>query len=443
MTTRRDLKARVCAEIDRHADRLLALTDTVLRRPETGYRESGTAKLVREQFEAMGLRPRTGLARTGVRATIRGRGARRTVAVLGELDALLTPGHPFADPVSGAAHACGHNAQIAAMVGAGLGLLPVAGMLDGDVVLFAVPAEECIELDWRCRRREAGDFEFLVGKAELIRLGEFDDIDMAMLTHAGGPATGPLLRVGNSANGALFKRVRYAGRAAHAGAAPWEGVNAAKALALGLASIDAQRETFRDSDRVRVHHLVTECGDAVSAVPEQARMEMVVRARGIDGMRGAGSIADRSLRAGALGLGAAVDIMTLGGYLPLATDAPLDDLVFANATELVGGEAVERDAGHLSWSTDMGDLGHVMPVAHPIAASGCSAGHHSAGYYVTDPGLAALLPAKVMACTVVDLLCSGARAADAVLDRSGPKLSTKDYLALRRGLDAVTTGARG
>lgn len=437
MTTVAELKTRVCAEIDRQADQLLALNEEILRTPETGYRETRTAELVRDRFGAMGLRSRTGLARTGVKTRIRGRSSRRTVAILGELDSLIVSGHPFADPVTSAAHACGHNAQIAAMIGAGLGLLSVADDLDGDVVLFAVPAEECIELDWRCDRLAAGDFEFLLGKAELIRLGEFDDVDMAMLTHAGGPSSDPLIRVGNSANAALVKRVSFGGRAAHAGAAPWDGVNAAKALNLALTAIDAQRETFRDVDGVRVHHLVTECGDAVSAVPARARMEMMVRARDLDALARASDTVDRSLRAGALAFGATVEIMTVSGYLPLATDEPLDDVVYGNAVDLVGDGSVERDAGHLSWSTDLGDLGHLMPVAHPISASGCDAGHHSDTYYVTDGGHAVILPAKVMACTVVDLLCDGARGADRVLEHAGVKLTKEEYLRLRRGFDTT------
>lgn len=431
------LKDRVSAEIDRHTDRILALAEDILRHPETGYRESRTAALVRDQFTAMGLRPRTGLARTGVKARISGRNSRRTVAILGELDSLLVSGHPFADPVTSAAHACGHNAQIASMVGAGLGLRVVADALDGDVVLFAVPAEECIELDWRGERRAAGEIEFLLGKAELVRLGEFDDVDMAILTHSGGPSTDPLIRVGNSANGALVKRVTYTGRAAHAGAAPWDGINAAKALNLGLAAIDAQRETFGDVDGVRIHHLVTESGEAVSAVPARARMEMVVRARDVDAMTRASSTVDRSLRAAALAFGASVEIATLSGYLPLVTDPPLDELVYANAAGLVGASRVQRDTGHLSWSTDMGDLGHLMPVAHPIAAGGCGAGHHSSAYYVTDAVHAAVLPAKIMAHTVLDLLADGARAADRVLATAPPKLDKDTYLALRRGFDTT------
>jgi metal-dependent amidase/aminoacylase/carboxypeptidase family protein len=40
--------------------------------------------------------------------------------MLGELDALVVAGHPDGDPATGAAHACGHNAQVAALMGAAM-----------------------------------------------------------------------------------------------------------------------------------------------------------------------------------------------------------------------------------------------------------------------------------------------------------------------------------
>ena len=318
--TKEELKARVCEEIDRQSDRIVAIGDAILRTPETGFREVTTARRVAEEFAAMGLSYREGLARAGVRARMRGRASRRTVAILGELDALPVPDHPFADPITGAAHACGHNAQVASMIGAGLGLQAVIDQLAGDVVLFAVPAEECVELDWRLRRREARELEFVAGKAELLRLGAFDNVDLALMTHAGvGDVTG----APRSMNGALVKRVRFRGRASHAGAAPWDGVNAFKALTLALAAIDAQRDTFRDEDAVRVHQLVTHAGEAENVVPASAQMQMMVRARTVDAMHDASGKVDRALRAGALAMGAQVEISTMAAYLPLTVDEPL------------------------------------------------------------------------------------------------------------------------
>ncbi len=84
----------------------------------------------------------------------------------GELDSILIPSYPFADPQTGAAHACGHNASITGMLGAGMGLIDsgVMAELDGNISLMAVPAEELVELEYRNRLRQEDRIVFLAGK---------------------------------------------------------------------------------------------------------------------------------------------------------------------------------------------------------------------------------------------------------------------------------------
>ena len=91
--------------------------------------------------------------------------------VQGELDALLVPDHPRANPETGAAHACGHNAQIAGLIGAATALTDpnILRELSGSIVLMAVPAEEYVEVEYRHRLVKDGQLEFLGGKPELIR----------------------------------------------------------------------------------------------------------------------------------------------------------------------------------------------------------------------------------------------------------------------------------
>jgi len=103
--------------------------------------------------------------------------------VLGELDALVVAGHPEGDAETGAAHACGHNAQIAGMLGAAIGLLDAKAFdqLAGRVAFFSVPAEEYGDIEWRIAQARAGKLEFLGGKARaaaartLRRRGPGDD----------------------------------------------------------------------------------------------------------------------------------------------------------------------------------------------------------------------------------------------------------------------------
>jgi metal-dependent amidase/aminoacylase/carboxypeptidase family protein len=143
------------------------------------------------------------------------------------------------------------------------------GQLDGTSSSSPCPAEECIEVDWRLEPPRAGKLEFIVGKAELIRLGEFDDVDMITITHTPARADGTLATVGDTHNGCVVKRARFIGKAAHAGAHPHLGVNALKAATLALSAIEHQRETFRDEDGIRVHPIITRGGEAVSAIPER------------------------------------------------------------------------------------------------------------------------------------------------------------------------------
>src|SRR5580658_4719990 len=116
MATKDELKQAVCAAIDRHGNEIIAIGETILHHPETGFNEHKTAKLVAEQMQALGLAPQTGLALTGVKGRLGGAAAGPRVAIVSELDSLRTSDHPLADPHTGAAHSCGHNAQIAGML---------------------------------------------------------------------------------------------------------------------------------------------------------------------------------------------------------------------------------------------------------------------------------------------------------------------------------------
>ena len=309
------LKRAACAAIDAQAQRLTAFGRDILAHPELGYKETRTAGKVLEAFASLGLTDVTRPARTGVKGWL-WRGAGPRVAVIGELDAVLSPGHPFADKATGAAHACGHNAQLASMLGCAVGLRAVADSLAGSVCLLAAPAEEYVEIGWRAGLRRAGEVQYLGGKQQLIAEGAFDDIDMAMMVHSETDAPQPRAVVAGAAGGFIGKELRFLGKEAHAGGAPWEGVNALNAASLAIAAIHANRETFRDEDHVRVHPIITKGGDLVNTVPADVRMESYVRAASVQAMRTANAKVNRAARGAAYAVGARVEIDDMPGYLP-------------------------------------------------------------------------------------------------------------------------------
>lgn len=427
-----DLKRRVQAEIDRHAGELVRITKSILKHPETGFKEVKTSRMVSETFKRLGLQPRDGIAITGVKARMDGAAKGPNVVVMGELDSNIVPDHPLADKETGAAHACGHPCQIGSMLGVAFGLTAdgVLPQLSGSVTYIAAPAEEYLELEWRMELRSRGKIEFLGGKPELIRLGELDDADICMLTH-----TSPELKgfgIAETNNGMVGKTVRFRGRAAHAGGAPHLGINALNAAQIALAAIHAQRETFKDEDHIRVHPIITKGGSVVNAVPDDVRMETYVRGASVKSILEANERVDRALRAGALATGATVEIATAPGYLPLNQHAPLADIWERNAAALVGEEAI-ASIGHRGGSTDMGDVSHLVPTIHPYVG-GTSGRGHSEDYMIEDFDLAVVKAAKAMAATVVELLADGADAGRGIVSGFKAPMTRKQYLALTTGL---------
>jgi amidohydrolase len=435
MVSKDELKRQACEAIDRHADAIIGLGETILRNPETGFNEVRTAALVAERMGALGLSPRTGLALTGVKGRLAGRTPGPRLAFIGELDSLRTSEHPLADPVTGAAHSCGHNAQIAGMLGAAVGLcdVQVSGHLAGEIIFFAVPAEEFIDVEERAGRVAKGEIEFMLGKPELVAKGYFDDVDMAMMIHTGsrdGSKTRALLA--ESSNGALVKQIRFIGRAAHAGSLPQLGVNALNAAMIAMNAISAQRETFWEKDTIRIHPIITKGGDAVSVVPAEVTMETFVRGGSLEAIVDANKKVDRCLRAGAMAMGAEVEIHTIPGYLPQRNDKQLGH-IFGGNVEALFGPGEFHIGGHRTGSTDMGDLAHMMPVIHPyvIAAQGKA---HGADWRIDEPQHGYLTPAKLLAMTAIDLLYGDAAPANEILANFQPAMTKDAYLSFQRGL---------
>ena len=101
MTTIADLKQRVAAAIDDRRSKIIAVGETIMGRPELGFKEFETAALVAETFAELELDYRTGLAITGVSARIEtgrprphARVDRRARRPDGSWPPAREPGHP-------------------------------------------------------------------------------------------------------------------------------------------------------------------------------------------------------------------------------------------------------------------------------------------------------------------------------------------------------------
>ncbi|MBP85564.1 MAG: amidohydrolase [Planctomycetaceae bacterium] len=429
MTDPKTRKQQICEAIDRRRNDIINIGESIMDAPELGFKETQTAERVKQTFEQAGLMFEDGLALTGVKAVLRGAKAGPTIALMGELDALQVPDHPRADPVSGAAHACGHNAQIAGLMGAAMGLsdTDVAEHLSGNIVFFAVPAEEYVEISYRIGLVKERKTSFLTGKQELIKLGHFDDIDMAVMIHSTSPDVNEgSMGLAPSSNGFLAKNIRFLGKASHAGGFPERGINALYAAQLALSAINAQRETFRDQDCVRVHPIITKGGDLVNIIPAEVCMETYVRAKTPDAIVDAAQKVDRALRGAAMAMGCQVEIETVPGNLPLRNDPGLAE-IFRDAAGPLLGKDNYRDHPHGGGSTDAGDLSQMMPVLHPMM-TGAVGAHHQIDWCIADHENGYVTPAKTLAMMAVDLLSDDAAKARRILSEHNPAMTKEEYL---------------
>jgi len=145
--------SRVEAAVDAETPKVVAWRRDLHANPELGFAETRTAALVAEHLRGLGLEVRTGVGRTGVVGILRGGRPGRTVALRADMDALPVleaTGLPFASTATGTymgatvpvAHACGHDAHIAMLMGAAEVLAGMKDDIPGTIVFIFQPAEE-------------------------------------------------------------------------------------------------------------------------------------------------------------------------------------------------------------------------------------------------------------------------------------------------------------
>ena len=148
--TKEELKEKVVKAIEENKDIIIAAGRKIYSNPEFGYKEFETTKTVREFFKnEFNIETEDKIAYTGCRARINEDKKGPKIALLGELDGISCSEHCDANSI-GASHTCGHNVQIAGMLGAAVGLIKsgVYKELDGKIDFMATPAE-CSSGAWR------------------------------------------------------------------------------------------------------------------------------------------------------------------------------------------------------------------------------------------------------------------------------------------------------
>ncbi len=432
MRTLEEVKKAVIAAVERRSDEIIAMGDYVWKNPEPGYREYKTSKYAVDKLRSLGLEVRDKLAITGMRADLDSGRPGPVLALLGEMDSLIIPSHPECDKSTGAVHACGHNSHITAMVGAAMALVDSGAAEDfsGKVAFIGTPAEECIEIDWRNQLMSEGKIGAIGGKAELIREGVFDDVDMAIMNHIGART-----HYGTQDhNGFVCKSVSFRGRSCHA-ARPSGGVNAMHAATLAIHALGLLNATF--PDEARVHGIITSGGNVVNVIPDRSGLEYMLRAPTLEAVEELSRSFDRAMKGAAMAMGAAVEIKTSAGYMPLFNDLELSRIFIDLVKENITTDTEFRiKSVFAKSSTDMGDLSVIMPAVH-CDIPGSSGSSHGKDYVIADKWKAYVDNAKLLALMAVELLYGDAGRGRAIAANREGKISIQDYLARMNAFSGV------
>lgn len=432
---------RFLAAVEKHVELMQSTFAYIWKNPETGFREWKTHACLKEVFLSLGYSLTEAGNIPGFTAEADTGRPGPTILVFGEMDGLIVPGHPDADPVTGAVHACGHACQTAALAGLAAALKEPGALdgLSGKVRFVVVPAEEGIEFDFRQQLKKDGVISYTRGKTEFLHRGLLDGGEISLLIHTntGKPHRGSM---NGGSNGLISKSVRFEGVATHA-AAPYKAINALYAANLALNAINALRETFRDDNHIRVHPILSQAGTSVNSIPNHVVLETYVRGANMDAVVAANKKVNRAIAASAAALGAKVRITDEAGSFPRWTDRTVFPLV-ENAMDAVL-EGYDCDAGR--WGvgcSDMGDMASLMPTVQAYV-TGVEGKEHGVDYRIYDVDSAVADGARILLLTIRQLLENDAQKAREAVDAYKPRFASREEFfalkhAITREFDAVT-----
>ncbi|MDH7488638.1 MAG: amidohydrolase [Anaerolineae bacterium] len=304
--------------------RLVEIRRRLHQYPELGFQEHQTAEYIAGLLASLGLKPRTGVGKTGVVADM-GAG-RPIVALRADMDALPIQEEndvPYASRNPGVMHACGHDVHMACLVGAAILLREHS--LPGTVRLIFQPSEE------------EQDAEGQSGAMRMVAEGVMDGVSAVFGMHVddeayagtAGVRPGPVMAAADAF------RIVVRGQGSH-GAYPHKGVDPillAAQVVVSLNHVVARRISPLDSGVISIGSI--HGGTKSNIIPAEVEIKGTVRSftpevRGalFDGVRRACEVA----RA----LGGDYDVAIQEGYPPTVNDPELTRLAQRVGHELLG-----------------------------------------------------------------------------------------------------------
>jgi metal-dependent amidase/aminoacylase/carboxypeptidase family protein len=414
----------LCSFADQARDLIAAAEKTIWEHPELGFEEWQTHAYMKSEFEKLGYKVVEAGNVPGFYADLDTGRPGPKVLLTAEMDALLKPTHK--QNVDGKAHACGHHAQCAALLGVAYALQQ-PGALDGlcgSVRLMAVPSEELSGSNMPHRNQMVRDgiIRFTQGKVEFMSRGLLDGVDIAMMVHT-TVGNDHDFRCDAGCNGIMYKSIVFTANAPNA--------NAMQAATMAINGINTLWETFAQNQYASMWPRVD--------LSQKARSELTVSVscKELALQKQISQRIDRVLLGAAAATGTTLELQDNPGCGPLLHPKMLLELVAEVCAELVGADRVNFRSYWDRGGADMGDVSQVLPAIH-LNACGGSCGVHSDNFYIADLDRACVNSAKAQLLTVQRLLENDAqKGKEIIADFASRGTPMAEYLAQRGAIARI------
>ncbi|KAK0389112.1 hypothetical protein NLU13_2687 [Sarocladium strictum] len=368
--------------LDRHRETLSKVCADIHAHPELAYEEYRAHDTICDALTALGYKVTRHAYNLKTAFEVESGQGGAVLAYNAEYDAL-----------PGIGHACGHNliatSSLAAFLATAEAL--VESGQPGRVRLLGTPAEE-----------DGG------GKVDLIQAGAYKDVDACLMGHP-GPA-------GSELNNVILPRlmarssvtITFKGKSAHAGNAPWQGLNALDAAVASYTGISMLRQQTPPSQRI--HAIISKGGERPNIIPYLTEISLYARAEADAELQKTLKRIVECCEGGAKAAGCEVSFKWDNPYKELECSETLADIFDEKATSF--GQAYARELPAVSGaSTDQGNVSFEVPTLHPvfgIPTDSTDVGPHHPGFEhaAGQPGgfQAALEYAKTMSATGLEIL---------------------------------------
>ncbi len=249
--------------VDRNADTMAKIGDSIYYFGELGMQEFESAKLLKEVLESGGFTVELGGAGMPTNVWAKWGSGKPVIAIVTEVDALQegsqTPNvfdhKPLIDGAPG--HMEGHNTHGGVATTAAFAVKEAMQRFNipGTVVVSFGPAEEQV-----------------LSRPFLVRAGYFKDVDAAIILHIGdNSSTG----YGLQNYAAISSKFTFHGRTAHGAINPWDGKDAVDAVELMDIGFDKLREHLKPT--YRAHRTITMGGLQPNIIPDTGQIWWYVR----------------------------------------------------------------------------------------------------------------------------------------------------------------------